>query len=288
MERATVNGAELEYEIVGDGEPVLLVHGSLLAESFRPLLDEPALGSLRLIRYHRRGFAGSAGQASGIAQDADDAFALLALLGVESAHVVGHSHGGNVAIQLAQHAPTAVRSLALLEPGASAYIASADKLTKVMAWIAQAFAEHGIEFVLDLYMRAFAGPDYREALSERLGGPVWDAAVGDLSASFEGDEPSELNWSFDVARAAMITCPVLNLRWTGSDAAMAALDSELGTTDLSIPYFEEAQDVVRGWFPHAESVVLPGPHHFALTTDPGPVAETLANFFARRPVHAGR
>ena len=40
MESATVNGAQLEYEVVGSGEPLLLV-SPVLADGFLPLLSEP-------------------------------------------------------------------------------------------------------------------------------------------------------------------------------------------------------------------------------------------------------
>jgi hypothetical protein len=43
VERARVNGIELDYEIKGYGEPVLLIHGSHVAGSFKPLLAQPAL-----------------------------------------------------------------------------------------------------------------------------------------------------------------------------------------------------------------------------------------------------
>ena len=50
----------LEYEPHGEGEPVLLIHGSHVADSFLPLTREVVLADrYRLIRYHRRGFAGS-------------------------------------------------------------------------------------------------------------------------------------------------------------------------------------------------------------------------------------
>ena len=46
----------LEYEERGDGEPVLLIHGALIATTFVPLMSEPALADrYRLIRYHRAG-----------------------------------------------------------------------------------------------------------------------------------------------------------------------------------------------------------------------------------------
>jgi len=34
MQRARLSGAELEYELGGAGEPVLLIHGSHVARSF--------------------------------------------------------------------------------------------------------------------------------------------------------------------------------------------------------------------------------------------------------------
>ena len=37
-------------------------------------------------------------------------------LGLERAHVVGHSYGGAIAVQLALEAPSLVHSLVLLEP----------------------------------------------------------------------------------------------------------------------------------------------------------------------------
>src|SRR2546428_3788570 len=119
MNRAQIDGRELEYEVRGAGEPVVLVHGSHIADAFAPLLAEPALTDrYRLILYHRRGFAGSThpdGPLS-IAQQATDCRALMQHLGVPGAHAVGHSYGGAIALQLALHAPQAVPFLSLFGP----------------------------------------------------------------------------------------------------------------------------------------------------------------------------
>jgi pimeloyl-ACP methyl ester carboxylesterase len=92
MNRAQIHGRELEYEVRGAGEPVVLVHGSHIADAFAPLLAEPVLTErYQLILYHRRGFAGSThpdGPLS-IAQQATDCRALMQHLGVLCAHVVG-------------------------------------------------------------------------------------------------------------------------------------------------------------------------------------------------------
>ena len=56
MERARVDGADLEFAATGAGEPVLLIHGALIAEANAPLCAESVLNSrYRLVRIHRRG-----------------------------------------------------------------------------------------------------------------------------------------------------------------------------------------------------------------------------------------
>src|SRR2546425_8293459 len=93
METATVNGVELEYETRGNGEPMLLIHGASVAETFAPLMQEPALAKFRLIRYHRRGYGGSGhpGPVTNFHEQAADAAALLAHLRVAQAPAPRHS-----------------------------------------------------------------------------------------------------------------------------------------------------------------------------------------------------
>jgi hypothetical protein len=42
MDVAQVNGVELEYQVIGSGEPVLLI-SPILADGFLPLMAEPEL-----------------------------------------------------------------------------------------------------------------------------------------------------------------------------------------------------------------------------------------------------
>src|SRR6266571_4008445 len=102
MERADVNGISLEYEEQGSGEPLVFIHGALMGDTYRPLLAEPALRGYRFIGYHRRGYAGSSRPdgALPIAAHATDCLALLRNLDAMPAHVVGHSSGANIGIQL--------------------------------------------------------------------------------------------------------------------------------------------------------------------------------------------
>ena len=59
MDRADVNGIELEYEVRGGGEPVLLID-SVLPDGVLPLVTRaPLANRYQLIRYHKRGWVGS-------------------------------------------------------------------------------------------------------------------------------------------------------------------------------------------------------------------------------------
>ncbi len=118
MDRAKVNGVELEYEVRGAGEPVLLID-MLIADCFVPLLPEPALADrYQLIRYHKRGWVGSTHTPPpvSIGEHAADAAALLEHLGVRRAHIAGHSTGASIGAQLALDHPEKVHTLTLLEP----------------------------------------------------------------------------------------------------------------------------------------------------------------------------
>src|SRR3954468_16751280 len=107
MKRATVNGVELDYDVVGSGESVLFI-SPVLADGFLPLFSESTLADrYQLIRYHKRGWVGSTHtlQQVSLATHAADAAALLEHLHVPCAHVAGHSSGAAVAAQLALDRP---------------------------------------------------------------------------------------------------------------------------------------------------------------------------------------
>ncbi|MGH3799056.1 MAG: alpha/beta fold hydrolase [Pseudonocardiaceae bacterium] len=141
MERVSVNGVELEFDAAGSGEAVVFIHGSGFADSFLPLAIEPALRDhYRMIRYRRRGHAGSApidGPVS-VADHAGDCRALLGALDVKLAHVVGHSYGACVALQVAVDAPGVVHSLALFELPLYA-VPSAQQVFEVMGPIMERY-----------------------------------------------------------------------------------------------------------------------------------------------------
>ena len=111
-------GCALHYTVRGEQHPdtVLLLQGvGAQGEAWRPQAEYLAQ-SHRTITIDNRGMGRSLPAAApiSVAQMAEDARVVLDAEGVNRAHVVGHSLGGPVAMQLALDAPTRVTSLALL------------------------------------------------------------------------------------------------------------------------------------------------------------------------------
>jgi pimeloyl-ACP methyl ester carboxylesterase len=99
---------------VGDGPPVVFVHGSVVGaeESWRHQLPLAKRWTLKLV--NRPGFAGSTPLERG---DFDLEAPMIAELLGDGAHLVGHSYGGVIALCAAGLRPQAVRSLTVSEPG---------------------------------------------------------------------------------------------------------------------------------------------------------------------------
>jgi len=273
IERAVVEGITLEYESSGSGEHVVLIHGALLADTFRPLLAEPTLAArYQLITYHRRGYVGSThtpGPVS-VARQVSDCRALLRHLGVERAHVVGHSYGGSIAFQLALDFPEITHSLAVLEPaffGGS----SAQGYRDALAQGQRRYREQGAAVAVDEFLLPRFGAGYRAWLDQALPG-AFAQAVADAETWFEREIPGLDGWNFGEAEVRCVTPPVLAVLGGESDALW--------------PRFGETHRLLLQWLPRAEGFVLPRATHGLQIQNPSGMAKALADFCARHPIPA--
>src|SRR4051812_16615 len=97
MARVGANGTELFYETAGNGDPLVLVHGSWGDHyNWTPVLD-PLAERFRVLVYDRRGHSRSErppGQGTRT-EDEDDLAALMETLGYAPAYVVANSFGAS-------------------------------------------------------------------------------------------------------------------------------------------------------------------------------------------------
>jgi pimeloyl-ACP methyl ester carboxylesterase len=111
---ADVNGLHMYYELHGEGSPLVLLHGGILTIDLNFATLIPALAtSHQVIGVELQGHGRTADIDRVItpAALAADVVALLDHLGIQRAHVLGHSMGGAVAMELAVNHPDRVRSV---------------------------------------------------------------------------------------------------------------------------------------------------------------------------------
>ncbi len=117
----SLEDARLFYEVVGTGDPIIVVHGGpgLDHAYLQPGLD--ALGTRNTIVYYdQRGTGRSGGDLTGESINLDafveDIDALRQTLGYERVTVLGHSFGALIALEYAFRFPESLRALILMNP----------------------------------------------------------------------------------------------------------------------------------------------------------------------------
>lgn len=280
MQHAKVNGVDLEYDVRGSGEPVIFLHGGLLADENTPLMSQPALTDhYRLINYHRRGFAGSEhppGKAT-IEDQAADCYALMQHLGVARAHVMGHSLGGVIAIQLAYSHPGSVHTLSLMEPALMGAIAKTQqggdaqaaqqKFLEGMAKVNEVYATGDKRGALQAFLQTRAGEAFRDVLDFLLKTGEFEMAVKDADTFLQVEMPASYRWEFSAEKASQIKTPVLSI--LGAHSPVRA---------------QKVEDFLVSWIPQTEKLVLAGAEHALPLMDPPGIAKGLANWFAKYPM----
>ena len=119
-----VNGVDLGYRTMGQGEPLLMIMGYAgTMDAWEPALVDELAESYQVILFDNRnvGHSSTSSETVTIPLMARDGLGLLHALDIESAHVLGWSMGSIIAQEMALAAPDRVRKLVLygsaFEPG---------------------------------------------------------------------------------------------------------------------------------------------------------------------------
>ncbi|MCO1653650.1 alpha/beta fold hydrolase [Pseudonocardia humida] len=246
------------------GAPVVLLSGLAMSTAgWDPVADRLVGAGHRVVRPSTRGHGPSDAPSSGyrLADLAADVVAVLDAVGPGPAHLVGHSLGGMVAVQVALAHPDRVASLALL----GAPVAGQPPAPAFLAWAGQVLrlARDGLPALL-------AGLPETVAFAHRIPDPALAAAVhAQVTSTLRAPAFVPENFADVPAVAAVRPTPWQRLRAGELTAPLLVLD---GADD---PLVGGGAEPTAAHVPGARSVALPGAGHLALLEQPDAVAAEL-------------
>jgi pimeloyl-ACP methyl ester carboxylesterase len=269
-----VPGTTVDYvDHGGGGEPMLLVHAGVFGAWFEPLAAEPALEGFRVIRMLRAGYTGGPipTEHLSIADHARHAATVLEALDATPAHVVAHSSGTVIALQLALDRPELVRSLVLSEPPLlDPLVAPEDleflhaQLGPVMGGAMAAAAAGDISAAFDAFMGAVCGPDHRRVIATALGEGALPRAEQDARFFFADEVRAAAEWTFDEHVARRVQQPVLLVQGGASPPPVHRLVAHLAAL-----------------LPDAEVATVEGDNHLLPLRNPAALGHLVAEFTRR-------
>lgn len=268
MPTVSVNGVRLYYDLTGDGPPLALVHGSWGDGAGWDLVAPTLAQQFRVLVYDRRGHSRSERPPTqgSTDEDVDDLAALIALLDLGPAHVVGSSSGAALALRLAARRPELVRSVTGHEPPLFApFVDDPDQgplmreaLRRFAAAVARLEAgdtDEGTRLFVETYSHGPGGWELIPAQRQQVmiaNAPTWVDEMRDPGA-----------WTADLAALAGIRRPIL-----------------LTYGDRSLPFIPPVVAKLADVLPGIQTQVIMGAGHVPAATHPDAYAAAITSFVA--------
>jgi pimeloyl-ACP methyl ester carboxylesterase len=240
------SGVRLRFRQAGTGKPVVLLHGFASSlDAFGPFADSLASVN-RVIALDQRGHGRSA-----VPTDADayghemgeDVVRLLDHLGIDRAHLVGHSMGAVVSAYVATRHPERVATVSLIAP--PFFADSATAAATLAPVVAELESGGGFRAFIDRFI-----PEMPDSV-----------AVG---------MSREMVSSYDRAMliGVMRTFPELGVGRAGASAATVPATIIVGTVDT----LRVEDRALASWWPGARFVEVQGADHVDVIGDPATLA----------------
>ena len=235
-----LNGVDIYYEVYGEGDPVILLHGGLGNGTYWanqiPVLAE----EFQVIVMDSRGHGRSSFNDTPISYDlmSSDVLALLDHLGIEQTDLVGWSDGGIIGLDIALSNP--------------------ERLKKVVAYGAN-FDPSGVRVDVGSndYFNAYIERASEDYLKLSPAPERWDEFLANISNMWA----TEPNWTME--EIASITVPFLVLDGENEEAI------DLNQTKL-----------MAVLMPNAVLTLMAGTGHFAMMEQPSEFNEIVTSYLA--------
>jgi esterase len=262
-----INGSDMAYIEVGEGSPLVCVHGSLCDFRIWSCVLGPFLRRHRVIAPSLRHFFpehwDGADPDYTMAQHVADMIGFIEALGVAPLDLMGHSRGGHIAFRVAQQRPDLLRRVVLAEPGGDldASLASAGATLPPMrdrtVAAAQKIAAGDVEGGLAGFFDGIDGEGAWRALP-----PYEKQAVRDNAYTLVG-QANEQRQPFSRADAESIRTPTLLV---GGEKTPGSLPVVLRALAAHIP--------------GARVEIIPNAAHFMFGQDPLRFCRAVTAFLA--------
>lgn len=266
MPTSSANGVELYWAAAGTrGEAVVLVHGSWTDHRSWDRIVPLLATTRRAVTYDRRGHSRSErppGQGR-VHDDAADLAALIEMLDLAPAHVVGNSFGASIALHCAVTRPDLVCSLTLHEPPLYGLL---DGLAASALALDVRERHRAVAYLLGQGEMEAGARQFVETLAIGPGG--WETLPAERRQTFIHNAPTYLDEERDPQSR------VFDLS-TLQDLARPTL---LTNGDRSDTFFAAIVDILARTIPKAERRTLVGMGHVPQASHPDIYAEVVEGF----------
>jgi pimeloyl-ACP methyl ester carboxylesterase len=249
MTLIAVNGVELAVERAGDGDPLVLVHGSWGDRTGWVFVEEELAKTFHVVSYDRRGHSSSPEATGTRRDDEDDLEALIEHLDTGPVHLVGNSFGASISLGLTARRPDLVRTLCVHEPPLTDLAADDPVVADALAQVGRVFPliETGdTEEALKVFVNDVAlGPGAFDLLP-----PEDRARMAGNAGTFLGELQDPGFSAVDLEALAASATPML-----------------LTYGDQSPPFFEKIVDQLRSGLPNLRVEVMEGAGHLPHITN---------------------
>lgn len=257
----------LYYEVAGEGETVVLSHAGFLDSGMFDAQWEVLAEEFRVVRYDMRGYGRSSDVAGPVCRR-DDLRQLLNHLGVERAHFVGCSMGGEIVLDMALEEPDRVLSLTLVGSAPSGFEPQGEPPRYLMEMIG-AVQQGDVARASELQIRIWLDGPQREP--EEVD-PVLRARALAMN------RPSVERNTFmlaDMANPCPLTPPAIERLGVVNVPALVVVG------ELEDAAILAAADLLVEGLPNARKVVIGGSAHVPSFERAGEFNSTLLGFLVR-------